>query len=332
MATLPVGTGQRQRVVSALREVAASRTASLIYPVLAIVGLVAWFGAKSPAFLTVDNAWNIGRQSAVLLLVALAGTLVILIGSIDLSVGGIVVLTGVICASLINDVGTWAGVLAALAVGAAVGLANGSLLLVLRIPSFLVTLGMLSVLTGIAYVIASGSPVPFVAFALPDLINGEVAGVPNVILITLGVLAILIVAVFRTRFGRYLYAIGGGESVAAASGVPVARYKVLAFVLGGLLCGLAGVVITGQVGAGTLTVGSDLLLDSIAAVVMGGTALSGGVGGPHRTLLGVLVIAILGNGMDITGVQEYTQDIVKGAVIIAAVGLSIDRKRYSAIK
>jgi ribose transport system permease protein/putative xylitol transport system permease protein len=202
----------------------------------------------------------------------------------------------------------------------------------LRIPSFLVTLGMLSILLGLSGAIANSAPVPFQDYTLPDFVNGEVLGVPTVILLTLGVLVVLIVAAFRTRFGRYLYAIGGGEPVAAASGVPVARYKIAAFVIGGLLCALAGIIVTGQVGAGTLTVGSDLLLDSIAAVVMGGTALSGGVGGPHRTLLGVLVIAILSNGMDITGVEENTQTIVKGAVIIAAVALSIDRKRYLAIK
>jgi ribose transport system permease protein len=139
-------------------------------------------------------------------------------------------------------------------------------------------------------------------------------------------------AAYRTRAGRYFYAIGGGEAVAAASGVPVFRYKVLAFVLSGALCGLAGVVVTGQIGAGTLDVGGNLLLDSVAAVVMGGTALSGGVGGPQRTLLGVLVIAVLGNGMGMLGFTNYTQSIIKGVVIVVAVALSIDRRKYGIIK
>ena len=167
---------------------------------------------------------------------------------------------------------------------------------------------------------------------LPDFINGDAIGIPVVILLTLGIVLLLTLGAFRSKLGRYLYAIGGGEPVAAASGVPVARYKIAAFVLAGILCGVAGIVITGQVAAGSADVGSNLLLDSIAAVVMGGTALSGGLGGPHRTLLGVLVIAILSNGMDVIGVGQYPQQIVKGCVIIAAVALSIDRKRFTAIK
>jgi ribose transport system permease protein len=303
------------------------------YPLLAILALIATFTIASPRFLTVSNALNIGRQSGVLLLVALAGTLVILIGSIDLSVGGIVTLSGVVCALLLDGRGPLVACLAAVAVGAAVGLANGSLLLLLRIPSFLVTLGMLSVASGLAAFLSDNAPVPFANTSLADLINGTaVLGIPNVILLTLAVLILLTVVAFRTTFGRYLYAIGGGEQVAAASGVPVARYKLAAFVLSGVLCGLAGVVITGQVGTGTLDVGANLLLDSVAAAVMGGTALSGGVGGPHRTLLGVLVIAILSNGMDVVGATDYVQDLVKGGVIIAAVALSIDRKKYSFIK
>ncbi|MCZ4492196.1 MAG: transporter permease, partial [Conexibacter sp.] len=167
---------------------------------------------------------------------------------------------------------------------------------------------------------------------LPDFINGSVLGIPTVILLTAAIAVVVSIGAFRTKMGRYLYAIGGGEPVAAVSGVPIARYKILTFVVGGALCGIAGVFITGQIGAGTADVGSDLLLDSIAAVVMGGTALSGGVGGPQRTILGVLVIAILSNGMDIIGVGQDPQSIVKGFVIIAAVALSMDRSRASVTK
>jgi ribose transport system permease protein/putative xylitol transport system permease protein len=167
---------------------------------------------------------------------------------------------------------------------------------------------------------------------LPNFINNDVVGIPVVILLTTAIVVLLTIVAFRTKLGRYLYAIGGGESVAAASGVPVGRYKLAAFIISGILCGIAGVVITGQVAAGSADVGSSLLLDSIAAVVMGGTALAGGVGGPHRTVLGVLVISILSNGMDVTGVEQYPQQIVKGCVIIGAVALSIDRRRLTAIK
>ena len=162
--------------------------------------------------------------------------------------------------------------------------------------------------------------------------NTTLLGIPNVVLIAAVVTAILTFVVFRTKFGRYLYAIGGGEPVAALSGIPIRRFKVLAFVVAGALCGLSGALITGQVGAGTPDVGSSYLLDSIAAVVMGGTALSGGIGGPHRTVLGALVIAILSNGMDIIQVGDFTQDIVKGLVVILAVALTIDRQKYPFMK
>jgi ribose transport system permease protein/putative xylitol transport system permease protein len=156
--------------------------------------------------------------------------------------------------------------------------------------------------------------------------------VPNVIWFAILATVVFTIIAFRTKLGRYLYALGGGELVASNAGVPVTAYKVLAFVICGGVCGLAGVMLTGQVGAGTPTAGSGLLLNAIAAVVMGGTALSGGVGGPHRTFLGVLVIAILTNGMDVTQVNSFTQDIVKGVVIILAVSLTIDRSKYAFIK
>jgi ribose transport system permease protein/putative xylitol transport system permease protein len=309
------------------------RYGHLIYPLVAIAGLVIWFSIATTGFLTIDNFWNIGRQSSVLLVASLAGTLIILIGSIDLSIGAVVTLGGIVCAKVINSHGTVAAVVVALVIGALVGFTNGTLLLRLKIPSFLVTLGTLSILTGIAAGISDSTPVPFQAQALPNFVNGQkILGIPNIMLLTLAILGILTLVLSRTKFGRYLYAIGGGEPVAAVSGVPVGRYKIAAFMCAGVLAALAGVLLAGQVSAGTLESGQSLLLDSIAAVVMGGTSLSGGVGGAHRTLLGVLVIGILSNGMDIIGYQETTQEIVKGCVIIAAVALSIDRSKYSFIK
>jgi ribose transport system permease protein len=306
---------------------------AVLLPLFAIVALVIYFTLVNPLFLSVENALNIGRQSSVLLLVALAETVIILIGSIDLSVGSIVTLAGILSASAANRFGTLAGVAVGIAVGAIVGLVNGSLLTRLKVPSFLVTLGMLSILSGVANQISQGESIVLDNPVLSNMVNHSVvAGVPNVIWIALLATALMSLVAFRTRFGRYLFALGGGEIVAANAGVPITMYKLVAFVVSGVICGLAGVVLTGQVGAGTPTAGSGLLLDSIAAVVMGGTALSGGIGGPHRTLLGVLVIALLGNGMDVTEVNNFTQDMVKGAVIILAVSLTIDRKKYASIK
>jgi ribose transport system permease protein len=310
-----------------------SRFRIQLLPLVSIIGLVIYFTAVNPLFFSASNALNIGRQSSVLLLVSLAETIVILIGSIDLSVGALVTLTGILTALTVDSLGSLGGGLIGVAAGAIVGLANGLLVTMLRVPSFLVTLGVLSILTGLTNQISQGQSILFANTLLPSLVNNApVLGVPNVIWFALAATAILTIIAFKTKLGRYLYALGGGEVVAAHAGVPVTLYKVLAFVLSGAICGFSGVVLTGQVGAGTPTAGSGLLLNSIAAVVMGGTALSGGVGGPHRTLLGVLVIAILTNGMDVTEVNSFTQDIVKGAVIILAVSLTIDRSKYSFIK
>ena len=310
-----------------------SRLRVALLPLVSIVALVIYFTAVNPLFFSASNALNIGRQSSVLLLVSLAETVVILIGSIDLSVGALVTLTGILTALTVDTLGAFGGGLVGVAAGAFVGLANGLLVTMLRVPSFLVTLGMLSVLSGVTNQISQGQSILFANTLLPSLVNNApVFGVPNVIWFGLGAAAILTIVAFKTKLGRYLYALGGGEVVAAHAGVPVTLYKVLAFVLSGAICGFSGVMLTGQVGAGTPTAGSGLLLNSIAAVVMGGTALSGGIGGPHRTLLGVLVIAILTNGMDVTEVNSFTQDIVKGAVIILAVSLTIDRSKYSFIK
>lgn len=310
-----------------------SRFRVALLPLVSIVALVVYFTAVNPLFFSASNALNIGRQSSVLLLVSLAETVVILIGSIDLSVGALVTLTGILTALTIDTLGAFGGGLVGVAAGALVGLANGLLVTMLRVPSFLVTLGMLSILSGVTNQISQGQSILFANTLLPSLVNkAPILGVPNVIWFGLGATAILTIVAFKTKLGRYLYALGGGEVVAAYAGVPVTLYKVLAFVLSGAICGFSGVMLTGQVGAGTPTAGSGLLLNSIAAVVMGGTALSGGIGGPHRTLLGVLVIAILTNGMDVTEVNSFTQDIVKGAVIILAVSLTIDRSKYSFIK
>jgi len=306
---------------------------TIIMPIVAIIVLIAYFTWVNPLFFSSANALNIGRQSSVLLMVALAGTIVILIGSIDLSVGALVTLTGILVALSVDRFGVLGATLVGIGVGGCVGLVNGLLVTQLKVPSFLVTLGMLSVLSGVANQISQGQSILFMDGTLLDIVNGSyVLGVPNVIWFALLATAIMTIVAFRTKLGRYLYALGGGEIVASHAGVPVTFYKVLAFVLSGAICGLAGVMLTGQVGAGTPTAGGSLLLNSIAAVVMGGTALSGGIGGPHRTFLGVLVIAILTNGMDVTEVNSFTQDIVKGFVIILAVSLTIDRSKYAFIK
>ncbi|MCV9999647.1 ABC transporter permease [Pararhizobium sp. YC-54] len=331
MSTTTVSTGTSKRLTSRPQALRA------YYPILAqftaVIILIAFFAIQNPLFFSLTNFQNIGMQSSVLLLVALAGTLVIMIGSIDLSVGATVVLATLITAIAVDIYGSAGGIALAVLTGAIVGLVNGGLLVYLKVPSFLATLGMMSVLGGIAGHISGGIAIVYQNWGYTDLVNGSfLMGLPNVATVALLSAVVLAFVSLRTKFGRYLYAIGGGEVVASNSGVPINRFKIWAFVVCGALCGLAGALLAGQVGAGTPAAGSAILLNSIAAIVMGGTALSGGVGGPHRTILGVLLIAILSNGMDVTEVGGFTQEIVKGLVIIIAVALTTDRKKYQFIK
>ncbi|PXY28446.1 hypothetical protein BAY60_16240 [Prauserella muralis] len=298
-----------------------------------MIVLVVYFGVQNAAFLSPDSAQNILRQLAFLAVLALAGTFVILIGGIDLSVAAGATLSGILVATWIDDLGGPLAIAAVLLCGAVVGLANGLISTLLRVPSFLVTLGMMSVLNGISNTVSNGGPVSYQSGLLNTLVNESwVPGLPNGTLIAFVLVAVFTVVAFATSYGRHIYAVGGNERAARLSGVRVRAVKLSVFTLSGVVAAIAGIIFTGQASTGVPLGADPSLLNSIAAIVVGGTALSGGVGGPHRTLLGTLVIVILSSGMDITSVDPYTQLIVKGAVVIAAVVLTIDRRRYGTIK
>jgi len=302
-------------------------------PTIAVIALVIYFQAQTSSFVSADSAQNILRQMAFLTVVALAGTFVILIGGIDLSVAANATLAGILIATWIDDFGGTLAIVMVIAVGAFVGLVNGIITTWLKVPSFLVTLGMMSILSGISNSISDGGPVSYQSGLLQKLINDStIPNIPNGALIAIVLTAIATVVAFATPFGRHMYAVGGNERAAGLSGVRVRAVKLAVFALAGGVAAIAGIIFTGQASTG-VPMGADAsLLNSIAAIVVGGTALSGGVGGPHRTLLGALVIVLLSAGMDITSVDPYTQLVVKGAVVIAAVALTIDRRRYGMIK
>jgi ribose transport system permease protein/putative xylitol transport system permease protein len=307
-----------------------------IGPFVTLIVLALFFTSQTDRFLTYGNIVNnVAKNSSVLLLVALAGTFPIMQQSIDLSVASLVTLSGVAVAVLIADFGVSGPVALLIGILLAVfaGWVNGAVFTKGKIPSFLVTLGTLSILEGGAGLLTGGASVPFRNQAIKNLSNGTlILDVPNIVIITLVVYAITIFVAFRTKFGRYTYALGENESVVDLSGVKVDRYKIGAFVISGLLCGIAGALLTARIGTAAATMGQGLLLPSIAAIVMGGTALTGGVGGPHRTILGVLVIAILRNGMNLISVNPFVQTMILGGVVIIAVALSIDRRKIDIVK
>nr|WP_241659190.1 ABC transporter permease [Halorubrum salsamenti] len=303
-------------------------------PFVMLFGLIITFSLATDRFLTEANLLdNVAKNAVTLLLVALAGTFPILQQSIDLSVESMVLLTGVVTVVLISQFGL--GLLAipiAIGVGMLAGLFNGIIFTKLKVPSFLVTLGTLSVMAGVGKIITGGSTITFRNPAIRTISNGEVFGIPNLVLWGLLIYVGTIVLAFRTKFGRYCFALGENERVVELAGAKVDRYKIYPFVLSGLLCGTAGVLLTLRISSASPNIGSGLMLPSIAAIVMGGTALTGGVGGPHRTILGVLVIAVLNNGMNLTGIDSFVQEIILGLVVVGAVALSIDREKIDVVK
>ncbi len=308
------------------------RSVPTLGPSIALVVLIIIFSLLNSHFFSLGNMTNVLQQAAVLTILALGETFVITMGSIDLSIGSTVSMVGMLAAFLIRDYGQWA-VLAAPVAGAAIGAINGWLAAYARLPSFLTTLGMLFAVNGMTLYLTQGTAIS----VQPDLqiqsvFNGLLFGIPTIALWALAAWAISVFAARRTRFGRYNYAIGGGETVARLCGVPVARFKLYAFIVCGLLAGFAAILLMLRVSGSDPTMGTPLLLPAIAAVVMGGTPLTGGVGGPHRTLLGVLVITILQNGMNLADVNPFLQDVVLGAGVIIAVAINMDRKGVMLVK
>jgi ribose/xylose/arabinose/galactoside ABC-type transport system permease subunit len=307
----------------------------VLLPIALLLAMVIVFTLLNERFLSWINLFNLMRQSSILLLVATGTTFVLLMGAIDLSIGAIVTLVAITSALMLRDAGLSAPVvvLIGMAIGAACGIVNGVLVVYARVPSFIATLSTMIVFGGISTWVAGGANVTFRNAEMTWLASGKMIWqFPNS-----GVWALVIfgIAAFigaRSTFGRSLYAIGAGATAALLSGIHVARTQMVAFVVSGTMCGLAGVLLVARAGAGTARMGDDLLLDAIAAVVMGGTALSGGSGGVHRTLVGVLVISVLKTGLNVAGVHPYAQICITGLVVIIAVTLTLDRSRLAFVK
>jgi ribose/xylose/arabinose/galactoside ABC-type transport system permease subunit len=283
-----------------------------------LVAFVFWY--LTPAFLTVTNMGNVARQVAVLALVSWGMTLVILSAGIDLSVGSVIALVSVFAAKGMNAHGTVGFIVYGLVAGGLAGYINGVLIGKLGLAPFIVTLGMLSIAAGVALTVTSGVPI----FGLPDssiynIGNGYVGPVPAPVLFALAGLALTWFLLYWTRFGTYVYAIGGNEESAKLAGINVARVKILIYTYTGLLTAVGGILLTARVESGQPLLGQGLELQAIAAVVIGGVSLFGGRGKLGGTIWGVILIGILSNGLNLVGVSTFVQQIIIGAVIIVAV-------------
>ncbi len=288
-ASRPMAPRRRSRAVEVLLQYGT---------VLALIVMIIIMSFLSPVFLTVGNMLQILLQAAINLLMALGMTFVILTAGIDLSVGSTAALAGLAVAALLKGGLPWPlAALAALGVGLIVGLINGSLIAIVRITPFIVTLGMLSV------------------------VGGDVASIPMPAIIALVAALISWLVLRYTRLGEYTYAMGGNEEATRLSGVDVRKYKIAVYVICAVFAALAGVVLTARLGAAEPIAATGYELNAIAATVMGGTSLFGGEGGVGGTIIGALIIATLINGLNLMNVQAFYQQLAIGLVIILAVVL-----------
>ncbi|MEX1048513.1 MAG: hypothetical protein WED15_03230 [Akkermansiaceae bacterium] len=290
-----------------------------------------------PNFLKSENLLNIANQIAVIAIIAIGMTMVIITGGIDLSVGSLLALSAVLVSRFIRDfaggVGaTFGGMLlaclAAIILCGIIGAFSGAMITRFSIPPFIVTLAMMLVASGLAYILAEGQSI----YQIPDSFvwlgrGSDLFNLPNAVVLMLILYVLAQVLMSRMRLGRHLYAVGGNGEAARLSGVPVKRVLMFAYIASGLLAGLGGVIMASQLKSGSATYGNMYELYVIAAVVVGGTSLSGGEGRMLGTLTGAFTIAVIQNGMNLTNVESYTQKVVLGLVILGAVLL--DRIRHA---
>ena len=282
----------------------------------------------SPYFLTSRNLADVLMQAAVLGIAAVGATFVIVGGDLDLSVGFNVALSGVVTAMAITKSGSWPlGVLCGLMTGVAVGLVNGVLTTVLRVPSFVATLGTGTIAGGLALHLTNGTTVSGLPASFGALATTSILGLQSMVWFMLGLFVLGGVLLHRTNFGIRVFATGGNRDAAYLAGVVVGRIRMTSFVLAGLCGGIAGVLLTSRVQAGQPTVGTNLTLFATAAVILGGTSISGGSGSMGRTFAGLMLISVVQNGLDILGVEYALQQVAIGSVFVLAACSEAVRRR-----
>lgn len=282
--------------------------------------LCAGLWIATPHFLTTSNLMNVVEQSAVIGVLAVGMTFVILAGGIDLSVGSLVALSGIVFGTMVKS-GALPGlaILAALATGAACGVASGILITIGRLPAFIATLGMMSMARGLALMLSDGRPISGFDTGFRALSTGRLAGIPVPTLLMLGAYGVAAFVLSRTVLGRYVYAVGGNEEAAALAGVNVRLVKTTVYAISGALSAVTSLLLVARLNSAQPIAGLSYELDAIAAVVIGGASLLGGSGTVVGTLVGALIMAVLRNGLNLLDVSSYMQQVAIGVVIVAAV-------------
>ncbi|XID93010.1 ABC transporter permease [Paenibacillaceae bacterium WGS1546] len=296
--------------------------------------LIALFSFTSPAFLTVDNLMNVARQVSMIGITAVGMSLIIITAGIDLSVGSLLALTGIVCAQLMVKFGFHPAfaIVCTLAVAAFIGLINGVLVVYAEIPPLIATLGMMTALRGLAYIFTAGLPVYGLSESFAVIGQGYFLGIPVPVIIMAAIMLFGWIFVNRTVYGRYIYGIGGNAEATRLSGVSVKKNTLLVYVLGGLFTGIAGIIALSRISSGQPSAGVGFELDVITAVVLGGISIMGGQGRFIGVLFGVLIMGVLSNGLVLLNVYDYYQMVIKGLVLLAAVGFDQYAKRAKKAK
>ena len=274
----------------------------------------------TPRFLSIANIKNVLTQVSVNAVIAIGMSFVILTGGIDLSVGSILAVSGAAAASIMKSTGNvYLAIIVALVIGAVIGLINGALISKGRIQAFIVTLATMTIFRGVTYVYTNGTPISSLGQSFSSIGNKMILGVPIPVVIMVIVFALAFYILSQTRYGRYVYALGGNEDSARLSGINTDKIKTLVYIISGVAAALSGIIVTSRIGSASPNAGVGFELDAIAAVVVGGTSLAGGAGSIGGTIIGALIIGVLNNGLNLINVSPFYQAIVKGLVILLAV-------------
>lgn len=298
---------------------------------IALAVLCIALGFLSDKFFTADNGLNVLRQISVNVCIAVGMTLIVLTAGIDLSVGSVLALCGAITAGLLRNgvripsadlfIGftVLGAILAGIITGAVLGLFNGFTITKFKVPPFVATLAMLTIARGFTMLFTKGHPISNLGQDFSYIGTGWLIGIPVPVWIAGGVVLIAVFITEKTRIGRYIYAIGGNEKAALFSGININKVKLIVYALGGALAAIGGVIVTSRLNSAQPNAGTSYELDAIAAVVIGGTSLSGGKGSIWGTVLGAVIIGVLNNGLVLLNVSPFWQQVVKGGVILLAV-------------
>jgi len=301
--------------------------------VLTLILFYIILGILNPKFISIFNMKTILIKSSILASLSSGMIYVLLIGSIDLSIGGIISCSAVLCAVLLPKF-VFCTYFLVILFGLVVGLFNGILVAKGKIPSFVATLGMSSICLTIAYIVSGGKPV-----SIPNEINyyrkilvNEFLGIPNIIIISIFFILIAWFILRFSIFGKYIYNIGNDEKVVLFSGVNVEFIRIKAFMVNGIFAAIGGILLFGRMASGTPTIGNNYILPTIAAAVVGGTSLTGGSGDIGGVIVGALIITLINNGMNVIGIDQFIQGIVMGIILIIFVTINIDRRKIPVLK